>query len=90
MANIYIVYGRSGEHSDFAEWDAKAFLAQEKAIHYMQILNATLEKYGAHKTCTNRVQSNTEMFNEMMELDHRFQIDYTGTNYRMRPLELVD
>ncbi len=90
MANVFIIYGRSGEYADFSEWDVVAFLEQDKAVSFMQKLNSTLEKYGANRACSNAVRDNSEMFDEMSDLDPRFQIDYTGTNYRIRPLELVD
>lgn len=43
MANIYVVYGTSGEYSDKREWGVAAFILESEAQEYKYMLNKWVE-----------------------------------------------
>lgn len=43
MANIYVVFGTSGEYSDKREWGVAAFILESEAQEYKSVLNKWIE-----------------------------------------------
>lgn len=82
---IYIVFGQTGEFSDFREWPVKAFKTKIKARKLHRKLN-TIAKNGKGArhafAWTDRLRTK---LGEAGDLDA--QVDYTGTEYKVCELE---
>jgi len=81
---IYVVMGQTGEYSDNREWAVMAYMDENKAKQHVEGASAFAReaydrngRYGGAKKGDN-------------PLDPDMQIDYTGTNYYILPVEIGD
>lgn len=49
MANVYVVYGYSGSHSDYREWNITAYLIKEEAEAHLKQLTDWLVVYNVRR-----------------------------------------
>ncbi len=95
MNEVYIVYGRTGEYSDFREWAVCAYATKESADEHAALANkrsGELDKWKCPDceygwkyhlgACTT-----PRPFNEY---DEEFALDYTGTDYVVGPVKYIN
>lgn len=95
MANektIWVVEGSTGEYSDHIEWPVKAFDDEGAANVFCERVSARYREIvalfpgGYLQWSRARYESDPVALNE---LDPAMQMDYTGTNYLVYPIQLV-
>lgn len=95
MSKIYIVKGTTGEYSDRAEWDVKAFEKEETAQTFCAELNALAEVHTEreHNSFASKRYVTWESMRVVAEalepLDPKARCDYTGLTYAVEELEYV-
>lgn len=82
---IYIVEGTCGEYDDRQFWTVGAYLSEETAIVRKNLAaNRAKEMYNIHgkyfSTGTNNIN----------EYDPEMRTDYTGTDYNVYPISILD
>lgn len=89
MSTIYVVFGKTGEYSDYTEWPVKAFKSEERAIEFVEEVSAEYRKL--------RDKYGTYMFDGMIKAGDKNHLDphmgydhVTGTEYEYFPLELEE
>lgn len=97
---IYVVQGSTGEYSDRTDWIVCAFEDKEQAATYEQDLTDLSVKYANRSKSLTPVKSylltysdpsdfeSKVMFQQLKELDPKFEMDYTGTYYTVTEVEL--
>lgn len=85
MRKIFIVLGSTGEYSDHCEWPVVAFTsesaAKERVSKASERARELFQKYGGNRW-------NWDKDKEPNEFDSNMSMDYTGTNYSYRTLDL--
>lgn len=84
---IYVVRGSTGEYSDRYEWIVKAFTDKVTAQWFVNDCSAI-----ARDEFANAEENEEGFFSYKVysELDPKFSMDYTGTNYYLEEVELQD
>lgn len=82
---IYIVKGTTGEYDDTCLWDVKAFKDKEDALKFLSQCQAHADK--------EYINAGGRKFTFCYKLkdspyDPKFDMDYTGTEYYIREIEL--
>jgi len=84
MGMIYVVFGMTGEYSDWSEWPVKAFVSKMKAQEFMEavsaIANELFARVGRYGGSELRGKN---------PLDPEMRCDYTGVRYHYYEMELV-
>lgn len=93
MKKVYVIVGTTGEYNNSCEWNACAFLDERKAEVFCDGLNIKLKHLGAHvsQDAEKLYRDRTVHANacEVMEkFDKNFRLDYTGTEYEVKEIEL--
>ena len=100
MQKIYILQGTTGEYSDRTDWIVRAYtdeakaigaqmdvtdalarlwkLMEEKDIHYYDLYD--------HESLDSETK---ELYQQVSDIDPKFQMDYTGTSWWVKECELV-
>jgi len=76
MEIIYIVVGSTGKYADYAEWNVKAFRNRRDANLFAIECKTYAKDFMEDKTIT------------IKSPDDFFEMDYTGTWYNIKELEL--
>jgi hypothetical protein len=85
MSKIYVVFGQTGEYSDFNDWPVKAFRSESKAADLVVLATARANSL--------LVEYNDRRYNipeGANEYDPYMQMDYTGTSYRYIEVDWED
>ena len=94
---IYVVQGSTGEYSDRTDWLVCAFEDKEQATTYEQDLtdlsnkyykgleSASFPYYASREDLTEDLK---EVYTKLLFFDPKFQMDYTGTSYWVKEIEL--
>lgn len=89
MRKVYIVSGSTGEYSDHQEWYVAAYLSEVAAANRVQECQLF-----ANELMTRSDERYEDMDKWDAALrggpDPGIQFDYTGTQYAVHPVDLVD
>ena len=92
---VYVLKGCTGEYSDYIEWTVRGFRTEAAAKDLCITLNERLKINGLHMEdakCPLVFKWNAEdkslASKTILELDNKFQLDYTGSEYRLETLEV--
>lgn len=85
MNKVYVVMGQCGEYSDHQEWSVAAYRSESLAAE--RVANAT--RRGAEVEAKLKEGYNYNVLKEN-EFDPDMRSDYTGTEYYIMPVDLVD
>ena len=95
---IYVIQGTTGEYSDRADWIVCAFKDKEKATSFEQDLTDLSNKYfkslekldlGYWIDFEELPAEVQIIYTDLILLDPKFQMDYTGTSYWVKEVELL-
>ena len=84
---IFVVFGQTGEYSDYREWPVKAFVCEEKTKKFMEDVTAEYKRL-RDKYSKGRYDSWSYRVEEVERLDPKMETDYTGTTYHYFEMEL--
>ena len=84
---IYIVFGATGEYEDYNEWMFKAFKNKNDAEKIIFNFNKRLTELNTCEPLDWEARENIE--EEFRKHDPRFNMDYTGSHYFIKKVELV-
>lgn len=86
MADVFVVMGTTGEHSDRTEWPVGAFKSEDAANRFVETLQDRYRQVSQGKQAYHRsFQERCQLDEFMADLDPEFSEDYTGTSwYPMR------
>jgi len=86
-SKIYVVFGTTGEYSDRSEWMVKAFHTEKEADD----LAATCNKEAAAVFVeSDGITAMCAIKDDGIPHDPACQWDYTGTDYYVRPVALME
>jgi len=88
MANktIYVVFGNSGEYSDFRDWPVVAYDTEDSAIGHAEKAKRRAEEL---KVLMDAAEWNRrEALQKTNEFDPHMNMDYTGVDYSVFEIEL--
>jgi len=89
--NIYIVFGDTGEYSDYRQWIVCAYQDEEKAKARVVELETLMKNLGAVTGSDwDKLWKAGKAMREHERGDVNFDIDYTGTHYCYEATELKD
>jgi hypothetical protein len=83
---IYLVYGSTGEYSDYSQWNVKSFKDKAQAEQLVEKLNNWCKENGVH---LDKMTNRHERWNLKCPYDKYFHCDYTGTIYGLEEVDLV-
>jgi uncharacterized protein YfeS len=83
---IYIVEGRTGEYSDFRKWIVCAYLDKNKAEERAKNAGERAKELELEDFRYKKYDEDAP-FNEF---DEGMDMDYTGTEYIVYPIEVAD
>lgn len=90
--NIYLVVGSTGEYVDACQWNACCFLDKKKAEVFCDGLNMRLKELGVHYSSENpgliSLEKSTNVYEVMIKFDKKFVLDYTGSEYEVKEVEI--
>jgi hypothetical protein len=93
MKQIFIVQGSTGEYSDHKDWLYKAYYSRDAAIKVAQELNAKLLELCIHRqneSLINYYSTRMEKIKTLHEIDPKFCLDHTGSDYTVLPCDIAD
>lgn len=83
MKKVHVVFGSTGEYSDYHEWSVKAFLEKRKATAFAKQCQKLFEAQGFDYW-------KYEHMEWKHPLDKRWEMDYTSTKYHVISVPLED
>lgn len=100
MQKIYILQGTTGEYSDRTDWIVRAYLDEANAIgaqmdvtdafailrQHMKDNNVEYYDFWHYEKLDNQTK---ELYQQVKNIDPKFQMDYTGTSWWVKECELV-
>jgi len=85
---VYLIEGHTGEYSDRDSWPVRVYtnkkLANSLAKRFTKLIRKHIEEAGADYRDWDEIYENKEI----KEFDSRFHMDYTGTWYTVKEVEL--
>lgn len=95
MSYIYVVTGYTGHYDGSREWMVKAFNKKDNALEFVKQLTDILIKHNVHVSnykddpdlCCFDYRD--KIYKLVEYLDKNFDMDYTGTEYDIKELELI-
>ena len=83
MSKVYVVFGTTGEYSDYVEWPVCAFADEALAIRMVELCDGEWRRIKASPEYNDGIYVTNKY-------DPDMQTDYTGTRYNYYELELRD
>jgi len=99
MKTVYLVWGCTGEHEDYYEWNVCAYENEKQAIDHVKLLRDWLEDekliYSRDinsRTCLPIKKATGYKCGEEIKCpcDSSFSIDYTGTDYEYAEIKVYE
>lgn len=82
-SQIHVVMGSTGEYSDHQEWSVAAYFSKSKAEEHVVKASARARELIAEK-------GEFGSFKGGNEFDAEMQVDYTGVNYYVMTVPILD
>jgi hypothetical protein len=86
MEFVYVVFGGTGEYSDYIEWAVRAFETEEEAV----ILVNRLKELSKDIESWHPYSKLDDISEELLFLDPNFGADYNGTYYTYSKIPFGD
>ena len=83
MSKLYLIYGTTGEYSDYEIWNVGIVQSREVAKKYVDFMNDRLKGSGNLK-----YKEQDKLAEELSQFDDKIRIDYTGAEYGFDEFEL--
>lgn len=85
---IYVVFGATGEYSDYTEWMVDAWRYEQDAQERIMFLNSKMLEIGINGNTCEFVGRGVEKINKMREHDKSFRVCDVKPEYSIIELEL--
>ena len=93
MRKIYVVSGSTGEYSDRREWNVAAYFSEARAARrVVELDRVAKEIYQRTRGPAPDLDAWSDEYKQAIATsgDPDMQIDYTGTNYYLAAIDIVD
>lgn len=87
---VYIVTGYTGEYADQKDWPVAAYLSENVAETHCAAANQWAKDNGVHMAEAGPTGWPTSTRDLRNPFDDEMALDYTGTEYRIVPVEFGD
>lgn len=88
MKKVYVVMGTTGEYSDRNEWPVAAYMTEGQAAK--RIVEQKRKAQEVRASGRDRHDTGWTEWSRNETGDPGFQMDYTGTDYFMMEVDLID
>lgn len=93
-AKVWVLFGDTGEYSDYTEWVVRAYTDEEAATKDCETLNALLRAEGVHSDDDHVSRLSWDerkaVIARLRAHDTNASLNYTGTRYFVHEIPLVE
>ena len=94
VSTVFLLVGGTGEYDDYRSWNIRAYRDKELAENIAAQAQTHASEYFKKATPNGPNDTNSINFQMLHEYQNPFDakadMDYTGTNYSVKSIDLVD